>query len=170
MNVLLAVDAAPGRSPCAARHAADLARTLATDSADRITVLYVREFSVIRIGQMIADHGGGAGQQVVDEIAARLRASGAHAASLVREADIGHVAREIAGAARDADAPVIVLGPSRSGGGPRLPLGSVTAGVLRLAAVPVLIAPGTARGHPPRLRGVPGSVGATLMPPDSLGG
>lgn len=73
----------------AARRAARLARVLVTGSADRVIVLYVREFSIARIGQMIADHGGAAGRERVDGVVAGLRASGGHATGLVREADIG---------------------------------------------------------------------------------
>lgn len=139
-NIMLAVNAVAGQSWRSAA-AARMARELVRDSADHVVVLYVREFSVLRIGRMVADHGGTAGQHAVDEIVAGLRASGVDARGLVREADAGHVAQVIIDAAQEADARVIVLG---SGGGPgsgHLPLGSVAARVMHRAPLPVLIAP-----------------------------
>ena len=147
-NILLAVDAAPGRSRANADAAAQMARELVRDSGDHVVVLYVREFSVLRIGRMMADRGGAAGQHAVDEIVARLRAAGITASGLVREADVGHVARVITDAARDIDARVIVLGSGRHAQGlphlphlPHLPLGSVATLVLHLATLPVLVVP-----------------------------
>ena len=151
-NVLLAVDVAPGRSSASADTAAQLALGLVRDSADHVVVLYVREFSVLRIGRMMADRGGTAGQHAVDRIVARLRAAGASASGLVREAEAGHVAPVITGTARDVDARVIVVGSGRHAAAPvlsHLPhssLGSVTAHVLHLSTLPVLVVP--AAGQP----------------------
>jgi nucleotide-binding universal stress UspA family protein len=143
-NILLAVDAAPGRSAGSADDAARLARKLVRDSADHVVVLYVREFSLLRIGRMVADHGGAVGQRTIDGVVARLRAAGVSASGLVREADTGHVARAITDAARDIDARVIVLGSGRHASAvarAHRPLGSVATRVLHLATLPVLIAP-----------------------------
>jgi nucleotide-binding universal stress UspA family protein len=144
-NILLAVDCVPGRPRPDARALARLARQLIQDSGGRVTVLYVREFSVARIGRMMADHGGSAGQRAVTEIVTGLRAAGISAAGLVREADIGHVARAILDAAAQTDARVIVMGPGGRPGPPRIPLGSVAAHVLRAATVPVVVMPAAPR-------------------------
>ena len=157
-NILLAVDVAPGRSAASADTAAKLARGLVRDSADHVVVLYVREFSVLRIGRMMADRGGTAGQHAVDRIVAGLRAAGVSASGLVREAEAGHVARVITGAARDVDAHVIVVGSGRHAGSaalahlPHSPLGSVTARVLYLSTLPVLVVPAAVQ---PAVTGLP---------------
>jgi nucleotide-binding universal stress UspA family protein len=152
-NILLAVDCVPGRPRPDARAAAFLARELINDSGGRVTVLYVREFSLARLGRMMADHGGSEGQRAVTEIVSCLRAAGISAAGLVREADIGHVARAILDAAAQTDARVIVLGASGRGGLPRVALGSVAAHVMLAATVPVLVMPAAARHRGASLAG-----------------
>jgi nucleotide-binding universal stress UspA family protein len=143
--ILLAVDVVAGKPRTGARAAAQFAQGLVRDSADRVVVLYVREFSIRQIGRMVADRGGSVGQHAVDEIVAGLRAAGIHASGLVREADGGHVGQVIAEAARDIDARVIVLGSGRHVSWPHIPLGGVATRVLHLAAVPVLVVPGPER-------------------------
>lgn len=144
-NILLAVDCVPGRPHPGPGAVVRLARQLVRDSADHVIVLYVREYSVARIGAMMADRGGSRGRRVIDEIVAALRDAGIAARGMVREADIGHVAQAILDAAAAADARVIVLGACRRESLPRLPLGSIAARVLREARVPVLIMPAAAR-------------------------
>jgi nucleotide-binding universal stress UspA family protein len=169
-NILLAVDVASGRSPANADSAAQLARELVRDSADHVVVLYVREFSVLQIGRMMADRGGTAGQHAVDGIVARLRAGGVSASGLVREADAGHVAQVITGAARDIDARVIVVGSGRRASAqalPHLPRGSLTARVLHLATLPVLVVPDAGQlavtDLPVVSMAAPGAAGASAL-------
>ena len=144
-TVLLAVDVVAGKPRADSFAAAQLARGLVRDSADHVVVLYVREFSIRRIGRMVADHGGTVGQRAVNEIVAGLRDAGIQASGLVREADGGHVGQVIAEAARDLDARVIVIGSGRHVSWPHIPLGSVAMRVLHLAMVPVLVVPAPER-------------------------
>jgi nucleotide-binding universal stress UspA family protein len=143
-NVLLAVDVVGGRPQCSADAAAQLACELVRDTPGQVVVLYVREFSVLRLGQMMADHGGSAGQHAVDKLVAGLRAGGVAAGGLVREAEAGHVAQAIIDAARETGARVIVLGAGVRPGPLHLPAGRVAARVLHRATLPVLIVPGPA--------------------------
>jgi nucleotide-binding universal stress UspA family protein len=145
-NILLAVDVVADRSNGSTPAAARMAQELVRDSADHVVVLYVREFSVLRIGRMMADHGGTVGRHVVDGIVAGLRRDGIHASGLVREAEAGHVARAIVDAADEVDARVIVLGPGRQARLPGILLGTVATHVLHQATLPVLIVP--AQGRP----------------------
>jgi nucleotide-binding universal stress UspA family protein len=162
-NVLLAVDVAPG---CPLRHvsaAVDMTRELIHYGADRVLVLHVREFSIARLGRMMTDGGGAAGQRAVDEIVSGLRAAGIQAHGQVREADVGHVAQAILDEARDFDAHVIVLGSRSRTDLPRIPFGVATH-VLHLATLPVLIVPMTetppAGGPPSAEVTMPAAAGA----------
>jgi nucleotide-binding universal stress UspA family protein len=159
-NILLAVDVVAGRSRRSAGTAVQLASELVRDSAGHVVVLYVREFSVLRIGQMVADRGGTVGKRAVDEIVAGLRAHGVDARGLVREADAGHVAQVIIDAAQEADARMIVLGAGGRPGSAHLPLGSVAARVLHRAPLPVLIV----RAPTPPAQAQPASVAAANCP------
>lgn len=134
-NILLAIDSGPGKSwqPGAL---AERARNLVHDGGDHVVVLHVREFSVSRLGRMMTDSGGAAGQHVVDEIVSRLRNSGVRASGQIREADVGHVTKVILDTAHDFDANVIV-----AGAGSRVPLGGVASRLLRLSTLPVLFVP-----------------------------
>jgi nucleotide-binding universal stress UspA family protein len=140
-SILLAVDVAPGTPLRHVSAAAEMTRALIRDDADRVVVLYVREFSIGRLGRMMTDGGGADGRRAVDEIVSGLRAAGLHANGQIREADVGHVARTILDAARDCDARVVVLGSRSRTGLPHVPLGSVAAHLLHLATLPVLIVP-----------------------------
>jgi nucleotide-binding universal stress UspA family protein len=140
-TILLAVDVAPGSPLLHVRAAVDVTRTLIRDGRDHVVVLHVREFSVSRLGRMMADGGGASGQRAVDDVVAALRAAGIHAGGQIREADAGHVARAILDAARDCDARVVVLGSRSRTSLPRIPLGSVATHLLHLATLPVLIVP-----------------------------
>lgn len=153
-NILLAVDCVPGRPRPDAGAVVRLARQLVRDPADHVIVLYVREYSVARIGRMMADHGGSEGGRAVEEIVRSLRSAGIAARGMVREADIGHVARAVLDAAAEAGARVIVLGTCRREGLPRIPLGGVAARVLHEARVPVLIMPAARQGMPAGAGGI----------------
>ncbi|MDQ2875018.1 MAG: universal stress protein [Actinomycetota bacterium] len=159
-NILLAVDAAAGQPHPDASAAVQMARELVRDSADHVVVLYVREFSFLRIARMVADHGGTAGRHAVDGIVARLREAGVHASGLIREAEAGHVARTILDAAHDVDARVIIVGSGSPARLPGLVLGNVATHVLHQATLPVLIVP--AQGWPPTV-----TTGATPTPAGS---
>lgn len=155
-NILLAVDTAADQPHPNASAATQMARELVRDSADHVVVLYVREFSVLRIGRMVADHGGAAGQHAVDGIVARLREAGVHASGLVREADAGHVARTILDAAHDVDARMIILGAGRQAHLPGFLLGSVASRVLHLATLPVVVVPAPGQPAAPALAAAAG--------------
>jgi nucleotide-binding universal stress UspA family protein len=74
----------------------------------------------------------------LDRIATRLRQDGISVSSEVRD---GQPAQEIARAADDTGADLIVLASHGRGGIRRWAIGSVAAEVLRLAATPVLLIP-----------------------------
>jgi nucleotide-binding universal stress UspA family protein len=141
-NILLAVDIARGDPLRHVSGAVAMVRELTRDDADQVIVLHVHEFSIMRLGAMMTGGGGAAAQHAVDAIVSGLRGSGVRACGQVREADIGHVAQTILGAARDFDARMIVLGSRGPAGLPRGPVGSVAARLLHQAVIPVLIVPG----------------------------
>lgn len=140
-NILLAVDVAAGGTTRHVDAAVEMTRELIRDHADHVIVLHVREFSILRLPQTMSDGGGATGRKAVDQVVSRLRARGVHAAGLIREADIGHVAHTIVDAAREFEAGLIVLGSSGRTAIRRVPLNSVAAHVLHAATVPVLIVP-----------------------------
>jgi nucleotide-binding universal stress UspA family protein len=140
-NILLAIDVTPADPLRHVTAAVAMIRELIRDDADRVVVLYVREYSVARLGRMMTDDGGADGRRAVDEVVSVLRADGIHACGQIREADIGHVAQTGLATARDLDVRLIVLGSRSQTGLPRSPLASVTARLLHRATVPVLIVP-----------------------------
>jgi nucleotide-binding universal stress UspA family protein len=139
-NILLAIDV-PTAAPQHIDHAAAVIGELVRDGADHVVVLHVQEFSIPKLAANMLDHGGASGRRAVDEVVAGLRAEGIQASGLVREADFGHVARTILGAADEFDARVIVLGSRTRAEFPRVPAGSVAAHVMRHAMRAVLIDP-----------------------------
>jgi nucleotide-binding universal stress UspA family protein len=168
-NILLAIDAGPGRSFRQASALAEMARELVHDGADQVFVLHVREFSVSRLGRMMTDSGGAEGQHAVDEIVSRLRNSGVRACGQIREADVGHVTKTILDAARGFDARVIVAGAGR-----RVPLGGVAGHLLRLSTLPVLFVPNSdsplAAAAATSGRAQPAGLRSQASRPSALGG
>ncbi len=140
-TVLLAVDVAAGDATRHVDAAVQMTTGLIRDRADRVIVLHVREFSILRLPQTMTDCGGATGQHTVERVVSRLRGAGIHADGVIREADIGHVAATILDAAREFDASLIVLGSSCKTAIRRVPVGSVAAHLLHAAGVPVLIVP-----------------------------
>ena len=139
-NILLAIDVAP---ECPLRHveeATKMAAQLVRDSADRVVVVHIREFSVPKLARTMRDHGGASGRRAVDQVVADLRSAGIHAGGLIREADTGHVAQTILDAAAEFDARVIVLGARGRTNLPRGPF-DVATHLLHLSTLPVLIVP-----------------------------
>jgi nucleotide-binding universal stress UspA family protein len=142
-NILLAVDVANDKPLHHVSGTVDMIHDLVQSDIDRVIVLHVKEFSVPRLARSMRDQGGVSGRCAVDEIVAQLRARHIHANGLIREADFGHVAPTILDVAAEFDARCIVLGSRSRGEFPRVPVGSVTTHLLRLATLPVLIVPPT---------------------------
>jgi nucleotide-binding universal stress UspA family protein len=135
-TVLLAVDTTSHVSA-----AAEMTRELCRDSGDNVIVLHVHEFAVGRWGRMQVDCGDGEGERVVAEIVADLKGAGISADGEIREAQFGHIARNILAAADEHDARIVVLGSSGRTDVPHLPFGSVSHRLLHSARRPVLIVP-----------------------------
>ena len=133
--VLLAIDPEPGEPIQRMGAVIDLAEELARGRSDHVVVLHVREFSVVRLAQMMREHGGSDGRRAVDEVVAHLRAAGVTASGLIREADIGHVSRTILAAASEFDARLIVVSSPRH----RIPVGGVAEQLMHRADVPVIV-------------------------------
>jgi nucleotide-binding universal stress UspA family protein len=135
-TIVLAVDAKRHVSA-----AADMTRELSRDSGDRVIVLHVHEFAVGRWGRMQVDCGEGEGEALVTEVVTDLKNAGIAAEGEIREAQLGHIARNILAAADERDARVVVIGAGGRADMPHLPFGSVTHRLLHLATRPVLIVP-----------------------------
>jgi nucleotide-binding universal stress UspA family protein len=135
-TILLAVDTSKHVSA-----AADMTRDLCRDSGDKVIVLHVHEFAVGRWGRVQVDCGEGEGERVVGEIVTGLKSAGIDAVSEIREAQFGHIARNILDAADEHDVRVVVLGSSGRTDMPLLPFGSVSHRLLHWARRPVLIVP-----------------------------
>ena len=129
-TIVLAVDAAH-HGPAAA----DMVRELSRDSGDRVIVLHVHEFAVGRFGRLQVDCPEGDGERLVAEIVDDLKQAGVTAEAEIREANYGHVARQILEAADQHDARMLVLG---SHGHADLPLafGSVAPGCCTTPTAP----------------------------------
>jgi len=121
--------------------AAELTRELCRDSGDSVIVLHVHEFATGRWGRMQVDCHDGAGEHIVSEVVADLKAAGITADGEIREAQFGHIARNILDAADEHDARIVVLGSSGRTDMPHLPFGSVSHRLLHSATRPVLIVP-----------------------------
>jgi nucleotide-binding universal stress UspA family protein len=135
-TVLLAVDTSSHVSA-----AAEMTRELCRDSGDEVIVLHVHEFATGRWGRMQVDCSDGAGERVVDEVVAAMKGAGVTANGEIREAQFGHIARNILAAADEHDARIVVLGASGRTDVPHLPFGSVSHRLLHSATRPVLIVP-----------------------------
>ncbi|MGD0683557.1 MAG: universal stress protein [Streptosporangiaceae bacterium] len=135
-TILLAADAASDMSATA-----EMTRELCRDSGDSVIVLHVHEFAVGRWGRMQVDCHDGEGERVVGEIIDDMKAAGVSADGEIREAQLGHIARNILTAADEHDARIIVLGAGGRTDLPHLPFGSVAHHVLHSARRPVLIVP-----------------------------
>lgn len=126
------------------RHASATARTvreLSRDSGDKVIVVHVHEFAVGRWGRMQVDCGEGEGEAIVNEVVTSLKDAGIAAEGEIREAQLGHIARNILAAADEHDARVIVIGSGGRTDLPHLPFGTVSHRVLHLATRPVLVVP-----------------------------
>ena len=134
--VVLAVDAKRHVSA-----AVDMTRELCQDSGDRVIVVHVHEFAVGRWGRMQVDCAEGEGEALVSKIIASLKDAGVAAEGEIREAQLGHIARNILAAADEHDARAIVIGSGGRSDLPHLPFGTVSHRLLHLARRPVLIVP-----------------------------
>jgi nucleotide-binding universal stress UspA family protein len=135
-TIVLAVDA---KSHVSA--AADMTRELSRDSGDKVIVVHVHEFAVGRWGRMQVDCGDGEGEALVNEIVTSFKDAGIAAEGEIREAQLGHIARNVLAAADEHDARVVVIGSGGRADLPHLPFGSVSHRLLHLAKRPVLIVP-----------------------------
>ena len=135
-TIVLAVDA---KSHVSA--AADMTRELSRDSGDKVIVIHVHEFAVGRWGRMQVDCGDGDGEALVNEIVTSFKDVGIAAEGEIREAQLGHIARNVLAAADEHDARVVVIGSGGRADLPHLPFGSVAHRLLHLARRPVLIVP-----------------------------
>jgi len=135
-TILLAVDTSSHVSA-----AAEMTRDLCRDSGDKVIVLHVHEFATGRWGRMQVDCHDGEGERVVAEIVTDMKDAGVNADGEIREAQFGHIARNILAAADEHDARIVVLGSSGRTDVPHLPFGSVSHRLLHSASRPVLIVP-----------------------------
>src|SRR5450432_2441160 len=103
--ILLAVDTSSHASA-----AAEMTRDLCRDSGDKVIVLHVHEFATGRWGRMQVDCNDGEGERVVAEIVTDMKAAGVDADGEIREAQFGHIARNILTAADEHEARIVVLG------------------------------------------------------------
>jgi nucleotide-binding universal stress UspA family protein len=135
-TIVLAVDAKKHVSA-----AADMTRELSRDSGDKVIVVHVHEIAVGRWGRMQVDCAEGEGEALVSEIVTELKNAGIAAEGEIREAQLGHIARNILDAADEQDARVVVIGSGGRVDLPHLPFGGVSHRLLHLATRPVLIVP-----------------------------
>jgi nucleotide-binding universal stress UspA family protein len=127
--------------------AANMTRELSRDSGDKVIVVHVHEFAVGRWGRMQVDCGEGEGEALVSDIVTDLKNAGITAEGEIREAQLGHIARNVLAAAEEHDARVVVIGSGGRGDLPHLPFGSVSHRLLHLAARPVLVVPPQSRAR-----------------------
>jgi nucleotide-binding universal stress UspA family protein len=135
-TIVLAVDA---KSHVSA--AADMTRELSRDSGDKVIVVHVHEFAVGRWGRMQVDCADGEGEALVSEVVTDFKNAGIAAVGEIREAQLGHIARNVLAAADEHNARVVVIGSGGRADLPHLPFGSVSHRLLHLATRPVLIVP-----------------------------
>lgn len=126
--------------------AADMTRELSRDSGDKVIVVHVHEFAVGRWGRMQVDCGEGEGEALVSDIVTDLKNAGITAEGEIREAHVGHIARNVLAAAEEHDARIVVIGSGGRGDLPHLPFGSVSHRLLHVATRPVLVVPPQSRG------------------------
>jgi nucleotide-binding universal stress UspA family protein len=144
-TIMLAVDAARGEPGKHVAAAVDMTKELATLD-DKVIVLHVHEYAYGRFGRIKVDCDDRQGEQLIAEIVGDLSQSGISASSMIREAELSHVARAIVLAATEAGARMLVLGSSTRTDLPWVPFGSVSGRVLHISQLPVLIVPMRAGG------------------------
>ena len=140
-TIVLAVDVARHSPERNVARAVEMTRELAHDTGDRVIVLHVHEFAVGRFGRMQVDCHEGEGEKLVADIVAGLKDGGINAGGAIRDADYGHVARQILHVADEYDPRVLVLGASSRTDVPLVPFGSVAHRLLHISSRPVLIVP-----------------------------
>jgi nucleotide-binding universal stress UspA family protein len=145
-TIVLAVDVARHSPERNVARAVEMTRELAHDTGDRVIVLHVHEFATGRFGRMQVDCHDGGGEKLVADIVADLKNGGINAESAIREAEYGHVARQILHIADEYDPRILVLGASSRTDVPLVPFGSVAHRLLHISRRPVLIVP---RGSDP---------------------
>jgi nucleotide-binding universal stress UspA family protein len=139
-TIVLAVDTARHELAEHVMSAVQMTKEVAR-ADDKVIVLHVHEFAVGRFGRLQVDCADGQGEKLVAAIVADLIQSGVPAEGVIKEADYGHVARAILGAANSSGARLLVLGSSSRTDLPWVPFGSVAHRLLHIASLPVLIVP-----------------------------
>jgi nucleotide-binding universal stress UspA family protein len=139
-TIVLAVDTARRELAEHVAAAVEMTKDVA-HAGDKLIVLHVHEFAVGRFGRMQVDCADGQGESLVASIVEDLSTSGLSAEGVIKEADLGHVARAILAAAAHYQARMLVLGSSSRTDLPRVPFGSVANRLLHIASLPVLIVP-----------------------------
>lgn len=124
----------------ASRHAVDVARAIARDGGATVMVFHARE--MVPWGDAPYVESSEEAQQLLQEMADRLRASGCAVETRITEPMLSPVS-SITKAAEEWNADLIVVGSRRLTALGGLLLGSVTQGVVNQTTRPVLVA-----GHP----------------------
>jgi len=133
-RLLVAVD-----SSDAAGRVIDAAREMASLSDGEVWVLHVREEEIMPRGGFFAIEPEAKAQSVAEQAAKDLDDAGIKAHYEVRKAIYGQAADQIAAAARDHDAGVIVMGSRGRSDLTALVLGSTAHKVIHLSDRPVLV-------------------------------
>ena len=133
-RLLVAVD-----SSDAAGRVIDAAREMASLSDGEVWVLHVREEEIMPRGGFFAIEPKAKAQSVAEQAAKDLDDAGIKAHYEVRKAIYGQAADQIAAAARDHDAGVIVMGSRGRSDLTALVLGSTAHKVIHLSDRPVLV-------------------------------
>jgi nucleotide-binding universal stress UspA family protein len=149
-TIVLAVDTARHELSEHVAAAVEMTKDVA-NPGDKVIVLHVHEFAVGRFGRMQVDCADGQGESLVGSIVEDLSGAGLSAEALIRDADLGYVARAILTAAAECQARLLVLGSSSRTDLPLISFGSVASRLLHIASIPVLIVP----MHRPVIPGVP---------------
>lgn len=139
-TIVLAVDTAQHELAEHVMAAVEMTKEVAR-ADDKVIVLHVHEFAVGRFGRLQVDCADGQGEKLVAAVVADLTQSGVPAEGVIKEADYGHVARAILGAANSSRARLLVLGSSSRTDLPWVPFGSVAHRLLHIASIPVLVVP-----------------------------
>ena len=134
-TILLAVD-----NSKLAHRATETVAELAAKENNPVVVMHVHQVAVGRFGRRVieADPDGGC---IAEVIKAELRDAGVEAVCASPEVGVGRVGVEIARAAQELDAALVVMGTHGESDVASLALGSVSHRVLHLVHHPILLLP-----------------------------
>ena len=134
-TILLAVD-----NSKLAHRATETVAELAAKENNPVVVMHVHQVAVGRFGRLVIEREPEEGC-IAEVIKAELRQAGVDAVCASPEVGVGHVAVEIARAARQLDAALVVMGTHGESDVASIALGSVSHRVLHLAHHPILLLP-----------------------------